>query len=136
MNKLILMANGKYIPEIRFANKRLLVFISLVLTFAISHAEGSNKTEYKFDGKELRDSRGNKIAVLDGKYIRDNRGNKIGVIDGKYFRDSRGNKVAEFDGKDIRDSRGLKIAAISDVKKVIDGIGGASLVAMWLFFVR
>jgi hypothetical protein len=25
---------------------------------------------------------------------------------------------------------------INDVKKAIDGIGGASLVAMWVFFVR
>ena len=63
-------------------------------------------------------------------------GSKVGEVDGKYFKDSHGSKVAEFDGKDIRDSRGSKIATIDDVKKSIDGIGGASLVAMWIFFVR
>ena len=92
--------------------------------------------DYKFDGTELRGRQGNKIGALDVKYIRDERGNKIGEIDGKYFRDSRGNRMAEFDGKDIRDSKGSKIATIDDVKKSIDGIGGASLVAMWLFFIR
>ncbi|MCP9474548.1 MAG: hypothetical protein NNA19_04780 [Nitrospira sp.] len=58
------------------------------------------------------------------------------IIDGKYSRDSRGSKVAEFDGTDIRDSRGSKIATIDEVKKAVDGIGGASLVGMWFFFVR
>jgi hypothetical protein len=95
-----------------------------------------NMAEYKFDREELRDRHGNKVAVLDGKYIRDNHGSKLGEIDGKYFRDSHGGKIAEFDGRDVRDSHGSKIATIDDVKKSIDGIGGASVVAMWLFFVR
>jgi sporulation protein YlmC with PRC-barrel domain len=95
-----------------------------------------NMAEYKFDREELRDRHGSKVAVLDGKYIRDNHGSKLGEIDGKYFRDSHGSKIAEFDGRDVRDSHGSKIATIDDVKKSIDGIGGASLVAMWLFFVR
>lgn len=92
--------------------------------------------DYKFDRNELRDRGGSKVAVLDGKYIRDHRGSRLGEIDGKYFRDSRGSKLAEFDGRDVRDSSGSRIATIDDVKKSIDGIGGASLVAMWLFFVR
>jgi sporulation protein YlmC with PRC-barrel domain len=95
-----------------------------------------NMADYKFDHNELRDRRGSKVAVLDGKYIRDNRGSSLGEIDGKYFKDNRGARLAEFDGRDVRDSRGSKIATIDDVKKSIDGIGGASLVAMWLFFVR
>ena len=92
--------------------------------------------DYKFDGKELRDRRGSKIGVLDGKYIRDARGSRVGEIDGKFFKDSRGSRVGEFDGKDIRDSRGSRIANIDDVKKSIEGIGGASIVAMWIYFVR
>ena len=47
-----------------------------------------------------------------------------------------GARLAEFDGRDIRDSHGSRIATIDDVKKSIEGIGGSSLVAMWLFFVR
>jgi hypothetical protein len=50
--------------------------------------------------------------------------------------DNHGVKLADFDGRDVRDSHGSKIAGIEDVKKMIDGIGGVSLVAMWLFFVR
>jgi len=80
----------------------------------------ADMADYKFDGKEFRDRRGS----------------RIGEIDGKYFRDSHGKRVGEFDGKDIRDSHGSRISNLDDVKKIIDGIGGASLVAMWLFFVR
>ncbi|QKE40292.1 MAG: hypothetical protein HO274_02305 [Ferrovum myxofaciens] len=92
--------------------------------------------DYKFEDSKLFDGRRNKIGALDGKYIRNERGNKLGEIDGKYFRDERGNKLAEFDGRDIRDPHGSKIGTIDDVKKQIEGIGGASLVAMWLFFVH
>jgi hypothetical protein len=97
---------------------------------------GGNMADYKFDHSELRDRHGSKVAVLDGKYIRDRHGSKLGEIDGKYFRDSHGGRIGEFDGRDVRDSHGSRIATIDDVKKSIDGIGGASLVAMWLFFVR
>lgn len=96
----------------------------------------TNVADYKFDGKELRDRSGHKIAVLDGKYIRDASGSKVGEIDGKYFRNGSGSKVGEFDGRDLRDASGSKIATVDDVRKAIDGIGGATLVAMWLLFVR
>ena len=92
-------------------------------------------TDYKFDGKELHNRSGNTIGVLDGKYIRDGHGNKVGEIDGIGFRDSHESKIADFDGRDIRDSSSTKIATLADVKSSIDGIGDASLVAMWLFFV-
>jgi hypothetical protein len=92
--------------------------------------------DYKFHRDELRDRRGSKVAVLDGKYIRDHHGKKLGEIDGKYFRDSHGVKLADIDGRYVRDSHGSKIASIDDVEDSIEGIGGSSLVAMWLFFVR
>ena len=57
-------------------------------------------------------------------------------FDGKEFRDRRGSKIGVLDGNIIRDARGSKISTIDDVNKIVDGIGGASLVAMWLFFVR
>ena len=44
--------------------------------------------------------------------------------------------VAEIDGRDIRNSSGSKIATADEIKKEIEGIGGVSLVAMWIFFVR
>ena len=92
--------------------------------------------DYKFDHEVLRDRHGSKVAVLNGKYILDQHGSRFGEIDGKYFKDNHGARLAEFDGGDVRDSHGSRIATIDDVKKSIDGIGGASLVAMWLFFVR
>ena len=95
-----------------------------------------NMAEYKFDRNELIDRHGSKVAVLDGKYISDHHGSRLGEIDGKYIKDKHGARLAEFDGKYVSDSHGSRIATIYDVKKSIDGIGGASLVAMWLFFVR
>lgn len=92
--------------------------------------------EYKFDREELRDRHGSKVAALNGKYILDQHGSRLGEIDGKYFKDKHGARFAEFDGRYISDSHGSRIATIEDVKKSIDGNGGASLVAMWLFFVR
>jgi hypothetical protein len=92
-------------------------------------------TEYKFNGKELHNRNGSTIGILDGKYICDGHGNKVGKIDGISFRDSHESKIADFDGRDIRDSNKTKIATLADVKNAIAGIGDASLVAMWLFFV-
>ena len=91
--------------------------------------------DYKFDRNELR-CRGSKIGVVDGKYIRDSHGSKVGEFDGKYIRDSHGSKLAEFDGKVVRDSHGSRIATIDDIKKQIDGVGGLSLVALWVLLVR
>lgn len=60
----------------------------------------------------------------------------VGRIDGKHIRDSHGVKIADFDGIDIRDKRGVKIGTINNVRKLIDGAGGISLVALWILFVR
>ena len=91
--------------------------------------------DYKFDGKELR-CRGSKVGIVDGKYIRDSHRSKLGEIDGKYIRDSHGSKLAEFDGKVVRDGHGKRIATIDDIKKQIEGVGGVSLVALWVLLVR
>jgi len=90
---------------------------------------------YKFDGKDLR-SQGKKVAYIDRKYIRDARGMKRGEFDEEDIRDANGRKVAQFDGQVIRDSSNARIGTLDDVKEAIDGIGGTSLVAMWLLFVR
>jgi len=91
--------------------------------------------DYKFDGKELR-CRGAKVGTLDGKYIRDEHGSKVGEIDGKYIRNSSGSKIGEFDGSTVRDGSGSRIGEFTEIKKDIDGVGGVSLTAMWLIFVR
>ena len=91
--------------------------------------------DHKFDGTELR-LRGSKIGYIDGNYIRDSHGSRVGQLDGRYIRDSHGSRVAEFDGHVIRDGHGNRIATIDDVKKQIDGVGGNSLVALWVLLVR
>lgn len=91
--------------------------------------------DYKYDGKELR-CRGSKIGVVDGNAIRNSSGSKVGEIDGKYIRNAQGSKIGEFDGQVIRDSNGSRLGTMDDVKKKIDGVGGISLAAIWLLFVR
>lgn len=91
--------------------------------------------DYKLDGKTLR-LKGSKVGEFDGKIFRDGRGSKVGETDGKIIRDSKGSKVAEFDGTNIRASNGSKIGTISDVRKIIDGVGGVSLVGFWVLLIR
>ncbi len=90
---------------------------------------------YRFDGRVLTE-RGRKVGELRGNDIYDRRNSRIGKIDGQEIRDRSNRRVAKFDGRYVRDSGNSRIARIEDVNKAIDGVGGVSLVAMWLFFVR
>lgn len=93
-------------------------------------------SDFKLVGNDLRNHSGSKVAYIDGSSIRDSHGSKVATIDGRNIRDSHGSKVAEFDGENVRDSHGTRIGILKDVQKAIDGQGGISLVALWLFFVR
>ena len=73
---------------------------------------------------------------LRGDNIFDATGRRVGRINGSNIFDSVGRRVAQFDGRDIKDTSGRRISTIDNVRKDIDGIGGASLVAMWVFFVK
>jgi hypothetical protein len=93
--------------------------------------------DYKLDGNYLRNRSGNRVAQVDGKIIRDSSGNRLGEVDGEFIRDSRGNRVAQFDGTYIRDgSTGNRIGEMKDVHNSIDGVGGITLVALWVLCVR
>ncbi len=91
--------------------------------------------EYIFDGKKLKKRSGQKEGELEKNLVRAWNGAQLGEIEGKNIRDSQGKKVLEFDGKNIKDETGKKIATIEDVRKIIEGESGISLVAMWYFFV-
>jgi hypothetical protein len=104
--------------------------------FPLKKTRSHAMTNYKLEGNCLRNRSGNKVAQADGKYIRDSSGGRIGEIEGTYIRDSHGNRVAEFDGNYIRDGSGNRIGEMKDVHKDIDGIGGITLVALWVLCVR
>ena len=91
--------------------------------------------EYLFDGKKLKKRSGQKEGELDKNLVKAWNGAPLGEIEGKTIKDSHGKKVLEFDGKNIRDSTGKKIATIEEVRKIVEGEAGISLVAMWYFFV-
>ena len=93
-------------------------------------------SDYKFDGRWLKNRSGKRIAQVDKDYIKDDRGSRVGKIDGKKIKDARGSKLAEYDGKYIKDKYGRKIGEMRDVKSNIKGDGGISLVALWVLFVR
>ena len=122
------------------ANMKRTICIILSLIFLSGYgARGlcfAADVNYKFDGHYLRNKSGIRIAEVDGKNLRDDKGRSVGVVDGKYIRDSQGNRIAEYDGQYIRDASGKRIGNIKDVNKDINGVGGITLVALWLLFVR
>jgi len=91
--------------------------------------------EYLFDGKKLKRRSGQKEGELDGTTVKAWNGTQVGEIDGKNIKDSEGKKVLEFDGKNIKDDTGKKLATIEEIRKIVEGEAGISLVAMWYFFV-
>lgn len=56
---------------------------------------------------------------------------KLVLFDGLVVRDATGKRRAEVKGEDIREN-GRKITTINDVNKVIDGVGGGTLAALWV----
>jgi sporulation protein YlmC with PRC-barrel domain len=91
--------------------------------------------EFIFDGKKMKKRSGQKEGELDGKTVNAWNGVKVGEIEGRNISDAQGKKAIEFDGKVVKDDKGKKIATIEDVRKVVEGEAGISLVAMWYFFV-
>jgi hypothetical protein len=91
--------------------------------------------DYKVNGNYLQARNGTRVAQFDGRYFSDARGNRAGYLEGKYILDAQHNRVGEIDGDNIR-LNGSRIGTIADVRKIIDGPGGASLAGFWLLFVR
>jgi hypothetical protein len=91
--------------------------------------------EYLFDGKKLKKRTGQKEGELDGNTIRAWNGTHVGEIDGNNVKDSNGKIVLEFDGKNIKDDTGKKFGTIEEIRKIVEGEAGISLVAMWYFFI-
>ena len=114
-------------------NIKALVF-SMLLLGALCLASIALAADYKVDGSVLRKN-SNKVAEFDGKTYRDAGGNKKGELDGKFIRNAAGNTIAEIDGDTIR-VNGAKAGTMSDVRRAIDGPGGASLAGFWVLFVR
>jgi len=90
----------------------------------------------KFDGKKLRTRNGSAVGAFEGKNYRDARGRRVGTLDGNSICDVRGAKIAEVKGEDIRDTAGRRVATLSNVRKVIEGSGGANLAGLWILFIR
>ena len=94
-------------------------------------------SKYKLKGNDLYDPYSHRIATIKGANIYDEHIHKVATIKGNDIYNEHGNKVATLRGLDICDGHSHKIATLNDVHKAIDGaMGGASIVGLWLFFVR
>ena len=98
--------------------------------------EGPQMANFKFDGRELKDSHSNVIGKVDGNYIKDVHSNTVGRIDGDDIKDSHSNLIARIRGNDIQDTHGSRIATMDVVRSAIEGPGGTTLAALWVCFVR
>jgi hypothetical protein len=74
---------------------------------------------------------------VDGKDILDRNRQLVGRIQGDEILDRNWSKVAEVRGDEILDSQWRSIGRLSEIRGRIDGaMGGASLAALWYFFIR
>jgi hypothetical protein len=94
--------------------------------------------EYKFDGKHLK--RGSTIIanVSGGNIRKDNGSTTIANISGHNIRQGSGSTtIFNVSGDTIREGSGsTKVATLRDIQKVIDGVGGTTLMALWAVCVR
>jgi hypothetical protein len=94
-------------------------------------------SNYRMRDNEFQDSSGRTIAKIVGKELQDTSGRTLLKINGDEIQESSGRTLAKIRGDEIQDSSGRKIASISDISKGIDGaMGGASIAAFWLRFMR
>jgi len=101
------------------------------------HIKEHIMASFKFAGSDLFTSANHKIASIKGPGVFDERNHKVATINGGKIFNDHNHQVATVKGSDIYDEHNRKIATMSDVKRDIDGaMGGASIVALWLFFVR
>jgi hypothetical protein len=92
---------------------------------------------FKMRGTELLDGHSHKIATVRGNDILDEHSHKVATVRANDILDEHNHKVATVRGDDILDEHNHKISTLRDVKKTIDGaMGGVTVVALWLFFVR
>ncbi len=60
----------------------------------------------------------------------------MGKISGDRIYDKASRILGKFDGRTLKDKGNRKLADRRDIEKDIDGHGGVTLAALWLFFVR
>lgn len=105
--------------------------------FTVSIKKEKIMADFKIDGKYLY-GKSTKMGEYDGvKVFRDASGRKVGEVSGTYILDDRGRKLVELKGTDVYEySGGRKVTTINDLRKLIDGTGGMSLVGFWALLIR
>ena len=93
---------------------------------------------YRMQGQELQNSSNyQRIATIDGGNILDATFQRVGEVRDNEIFDARYQKVAAIQGDDIIDASYQKIGSVSQARNSIDGAaGGATVAALWYFFIR
>ena len=90
----------------------------------------------KLVGDNIKEG-GRNVGRLSGQYIKDSNGRTIARIDGDNIKDGSGRTIGRLNGSYLKDSGGRTLVKMDDIRKSIDGgIGGTTLAAIWLLFVR
>jgi len=77
------------------------------------------------------------VGEVRGSDILDANLNKAGEVRGDDILDANWQKVAEVRGDQILDGSWQPIGSLSDARRRIDGAhGGATVAALWYFFIR
>lgn len=118
---------------------KMLKSIGLMAVFVM--LAGISFSQYRMDGKTLRNSSNSSIGRIDsdGKTIRNSSNSSVGRVDsdGKTIRNSSNSTVLKIDGNNIRNSSNSTIAKMSDVTSAIKGAKPTAVyVALWWFLVK
>lgn len=90
----------------------------------------------KISGDYIKEG-GRTIGKVSGKYIKDSSGRTLAKIDKDYIKNSSGRTIGKISGSYLKDSSGRTLSSMNDIRKSIDGaIGGTTLAAIWLLFVK
>lgn len=92
---------------------------------------------FKMRGDVLYDSKNSRIGLIRGDDIYDHRNHRLGSFRNDTVYDRTNARLAVVRGDKVYDSNNRRIGDLDDIRKEIkDAVGGLSLVALWIFFLR
>jgi hypothetical protein len=93
--------------------------------------------DYKMYNNEFRDRSGRTIARIYNNELRDSGNRTIVRIYSNELRDASNRTLAKVVGEEVRDSSNRIMAKLPDIRKKIDGaMGGTSIAAFWIAFLK
>ena len=93
--------------------------------------------EFRMRGSDLFDYSNHRVARVRGNEIFDSQDRLVATIHEDTILDEHNQKIASVRGKDVLDTSKKRIASVDEISRAIaDSMGGVSIIALWLLFVR